>query len=189
MISLETLVILNVSLTSLSAEPKPLFHSGSESFFLIDTKSKHPTFRVLGSTTTKQSIALAINSQDSIASKKSPLDRYVELKFEKVTLQPQKNQPDKIDLHAQISGHEYKLDQPLSRASLISGRTLDIKIPAQKSELPLFTVISKGSFKIRFDRKQNVLWIDQANAEVSFDSSIMPEAPEKIQFKAKGLRQ
>ncbi len=183
---LSVIVLLNSA--QAKSAPRPLFQSGVETFSIVDSKSKPPTFRVLADSVAKQSVALAINSQSSKENSKESIKRYVELRFEKLTITPVKGKADRLALTIRVSGREYDLEQTIPKSDLLAGKTIEVKIPTQDTNVALFTVSSQGRFSLKYLANQEILSIERASGEVSFENPLVDEAPEKISFSAKGLR-
>jgi hypothetical protein len=177
--------ILFIGTTGL-ASPKPLFQKGPESFRIIDsTSSKTPEFHVLSDSVTKKSLAIAVNSAWKLG---KPGDSFVNLRIEKIRLQPAAKDTGKIELILQISGHEVPLDASIRKEDLTSGKRIQIKLPNQEDQLAVFTVSSKANFILQYDRTQDVLIIDQASAHFEIENPMSESESENIHFNGRGIR-
>lgn len=171
------------------AMAKPLFFSGTESFKIVDGKHKTPVFRIFEDTVTKKSLALAVNSALNAADSESDeVKPFVEVRLEKLFLEPVKG-TDRLKISLQISGRDYKLAPTVSKAELLKGKAIAVKVPPQEKEIALFTVTSKGQMTLKYVSGQNVLLIEKASAQMNFESPMTDEESELIKFSGKGLRE
>lgn len=180
------ILIYCVSFVALAA-PQPLFKNKTETFKILDSKSKAPQFRILNSSVTKKSLAVALNAAFKLGDSQSGVKDYVEVRPENISFESIDDKSAQITLR--VSGREVILDQVVPKADLRSGKSITVKVPAKEYEVTMFTVTSKGGFTIRYDAKLDQLSISNASVNFEIDSTMTEEDPETIKFDGKGIRQ
>jgi hypothetical protein len=180
-------LVLLISST-LWAEPKPLFHKGSEVFRIVTDKSKTPVFKVFTSNATKQAIAMAVNSAWGLSSPEGSKPA-VEVRLEKLTLEPVPKKSNELAIKVQISGRELELEPTVSRANLIAGKPVQIVIPETSQEISVFKMISHGKFTLQYKKSLDLLFINNATVKTAIESPLGDDESETLQFNVQGLRQ
>ena len=127
----------------------------------------------------KQSLALTLSSG------KTP---YVDIKLEKLTLTPQKKNPEQIEMSFVISGHEVDVDQTLKRSDLLAGKALLVNVPQKVDKSSFLSITSHGHFTLRYDKKNDQLFIEKALAHAQIENPMSEDETEEIQFSGKAVR-
>jgi hypothetical protein len=160
-----------------------LFSKNPESFQLKDSQGKTPTFKLFSDSMSKKALALAINSYFKLdSSDKSS----VQARFEKMTLKALKN--GKVDLSLQLSGKIFDLEASPNKDDVVSGKTIQVKIPTENHDVGVFSVNTKGQFKMRFSPNENKLYLENVEGHFRFDNPLGEEESEDLKFSAVGIR-
>ncbi len=172
-----------------AAAPGP-FAKGPETFVFRDAKGLAPTFRVLHSTPSKRALALAagaaLNAHAEVKPK-LPIQPYIDLKIESLTLEPAKE--DRLAVRARVSGYDLDVGKTVSRKDLLAGKLIDVRFEPHAQSVALFDVRFRGGrLKFRFDRKADALIVENAQARLEFATPLGGEESEAIQFKGRGTR-
>jgi hypothetical protein len=171
------------------AEAKLLFAKGTESFKIENTKGQTPTFRVLSDSMTKQALAMAtismLNAQEDVQPK-IPLNSYIDLKFQTLTLTPQKGRDLQVTL--KLSGYSVDLDQMINKEALLQGKEIEVVYPKTSKDVAVYTVESNGRLKMHLDKASQVLILENVEAKMTFESPLGDDGSEKIQFSGKAKR-
>jgi hypothetical protein len=184
-----TLLILIPIGTAYGAVAKP-FAKGRETFAFKDSRGAAPTFRVLHSTPSKRALAIAagaaLNAQPEVKPK-VPIQPYVDLKIESITFESLKG--DQLAMRARVSGYDVEIGKTVSRKDFLSGKTIDVRFEPQERSVALFYVkFRDGNLKFRFDKKSDVIHVENAQARLDFSTPLGSEETEALQFKARGKR-
>lgn len=183
------LVLSLLLAVSFNARASDLFAKGRETFQIKNQKGQTPTFRVLHDTMTKQALAMAaiglLNAQDEVQPK-LPLNRYVDLKFQTLTLVPEGK--DRLRVKLKLTGYTVDLDQTIAKQDLLSGKPIDIRYPKTESEVALYTVESNGALRLHLDKATQTLVLENVEAKMNFDSPLGDSGSESIRFTGTAKR-
>jgi hypothetical protein len=183
-----------VNIQKPKASPKAtaeLFATGKENFRLQDRSGKTPIFKVLHATPAKRALGVALattlNSSGQLQ-QPIPPDQPIELKLERITFAPMPARPDQLVVTLKISGNDVELGEAVSRTRLLSGEPVSLKLPESVQDVSLFSVRSSGRLKMSLDNRAKELLIDEARAQLHFESPLVGSDYESIHFAGKGVR-
>ena len=162
----------------------PLLEKGEEIFKIVDEHNKTPNFRILNSSPTKKTFALAVNSVLNLG-----IHEYVDVELQKFILRPVAENSNQVAMFLIASGKEYKIEPNLKKADLRDEKYIDVKVPTETSQVAVFNVTSKGTFTLKYVAKDEVLLIQNAKVNFDIDSSLTGSESEHVQFSGRGLRQ
>ncbi len=177
------------STTAFSGE---LFAKGAETFKIQTAKGETPSFRVLSDSMSKRALAIGvitlINADKSVQPK-LPMTDYVDLKFQSLVIEPVSKTPDKLQMTLKISGNLVELNQTINRESFVSGKVIEVKYPRSAREIMMYNVESEGQMKLKWEKKEDRVVLDEVRAKLSFEPLMGESEVESVKFSALGKRQ
>jgi hypothetical protein len=171
------------------AAPAPLFQKNIESFQIVDFQSKPITLKILNSSLTKQTLAMALNSAWELSGPGGESKPYVELRLQKIIFTLLKDHPEQLHVTLQASGRLFELENPISKGDFVAGKRIAVTLPPSDKTILAFSVRAKGDFAIQYQRSDNSLLIDKAVAQLEIENPLLPDESERIEFRGKGIRQ
>lgn len=177
-------LILQAPFLSQAQKLGPLFYKGEEIFKIVDEHNKTPKFRILNSSPTKKTFALAVNSVLNLG-----VHEYVDIELQKFILRPVAESSNLVAMFLMASGKEYKVEPNLKKADLRDEKYIDVKVPTETSNVAVFNVTSRGTFTLKYVAKDEVLLIQNAKVHFEIDSPLSGSETEQVQFSGRGLRQ
>jgi hypothetical protein len=183
-----------VNIQKPKASPKAtvdLFATGKEIFRLQDRTGSTPAFKILHATPAKRALGLAIattlNSSGQLQSP-IPAEKPIELRLERITFAPMAGHSDQLAVTIRVSGNDVALGEAVSRTRLLSGQQISLNLPQSEQDVSLFSVRSNGRLKMSLDTRARELLIDEARAQIHFESPLAGSDSESIYFSGKGIR-
>ncbi len=157
-----------------TSSDEALFHSGYESFALLDENLKAPTAVLFDKNFKQKMMSFAINqvlkNNESIAENKAKMPGGYSLQFPLKGFLLEPNPQDPTQLNVRIIGdlYESELAATISREDFVTGKPISIKMPPEKKEVSgvgEVKMFAELGFQLSKDRKLE-------NVSVLFDLAI-----------------